>query len=132
VRVTFTIPGKPFAKQRARATRMGRVYTPASTVSFERTVGQIAMAHFQTPMEGPIRLTVIATFAPPPSWSKRKSSEHLHRAHVQRPDLDNLLKSVSDGLNRIAFADDGQIAEIVARKVWGITEQTVVHVEVIG
>jgi Holliday junction resolvase RusA-like endonuclease len=132
VRVTFVIPGKPFAKQRARATKTGRVFTPAATVSFERTVGQIALPHFPAPLEGPVKLEIIATFAPPPSWSKRKASEHLHRAHVQRPDLDNLLKAVSDGLNRIAFADDGQIAEIAARKVWGLTEQTVVHVETVG
>jgi Holliday junction resolvase RusA-like endonuclease len=132
VRVTFVIPGKPFAKQRARATKTGRVFTPAATVSFERTAGQIALPHFPVPLEGPVKLEIIATFAPPPSWSKRKVSEHLHRAHVQRPDLDNLLKAVSDGLNRIAFADDGQIAEIAARKVWGLTEQTVVHVETLG
>jgi Holliday junction resolvase RusA-like endonuclease len=90
------------------------------------------LPHFPAPLEGPVKLEIIATFAPPPSWSKRKASEHLHRAHVQRPDLDNLLKAVSDGLNRIAFADDGQIAEIAARKVWGLTEQTVVHVETVG
>jgi Holliday junction resolvase RusA-like endonuclease len=132
VRVTFVIPGKPFAKQRARATKTGRVFTPAATVSFERTVGQIALPHFPAPLEGPVKLEIIATFAPPPSWSKRKVREHLHRAHVQRPDLDNLLKAVSDGLNRIAFADDGQIAEIAARKLWGLTEQTVVHVETLG
>lgn len=129
--ITFIIPGTPFAKQRARATRMGRMYTPAPTVSFERTVGQIALPHFPSPLDGPIRLTVIATFLPPASWSKRKVAETVHRPHIQRPDIDNCVKAISDGLNRIAFADDGQVAEIVARKVWGIVAQTVVHVEAI-
>jgi Holliday junction resolvase RusA-like endonuclease len=133
--VSFTIPGKPFAKQRARASAFGgkaRMYTPAATVSFERTVGQIAAQHFPAPIAGPVRLTVIATFAPPASWSKKKTAETLWRPHTQRPDIDNCIKAISDGLNRIAWADDGQVAEIVAKKIWGAVEQTVVHVDVLG
>lgn len=130
--ISLTIPGKPFAKQRARATRMGRVYTPKETVSFERTVGQIAMQHFPAPITGPVRLTVIATFAPPASWSKKKTAALIWQPHTQRPDLDNCLKAIADGLNRIAWADDGQVAEVVAKKLWGTVEQTVVHVDALG
>ncbi len=127
--ITFTVPGKPFAKQRPRATRQGRVYTPAATVSFERTVGQIATAHFPQPMQGPLRVTIYATFEVPQSLSKKQRETRLHRPHTQRPDLDNCMKAILDGLNRIAFADDGQVYEITARKVWGLTPQTVVTVE---
>jgi Holliday junction resolvase RusA-like endonuclease len=127
---TFVIPGNPFAKQRPRfSRRSGRAFTPAETVSFERTVGQIAMTHFPQPIEGPVKLTVWATFVPPQSWSKKKTAETLHRPHIQRPDLDNIAKAIADGLNRIAWADDGQIAEMNVRKVWGLTAQTVVTVE---
>jgi Holliday junction resolvase RusA-like endonuclease len=128
-RVTFTIPGKPFAKQRPRATRQGRIFTPKETVSFERTVGQIAAQHFPAPITGPVRLTVISTFETAPSWSKKKRAELLHRPHCQKPDLDNCLKALKDGLNRIAWVDDAQVCEVVARKVWGLQAQTVVHVE---
>lgn len=127
--ITFVIPGKPFAKQRPRSTRQGRVYTPAETVSFERAVGQIAAQHFAAPITGPVSVEIIATFAIPASWSQKKRLSALHRPHTQRPDLDNCQKAILDGLNRIAFADDGQVAQIAARKVWGLTEQTVVHVE---
>jgi Holliday junction resolvase RusA-like endonuclease len=127
---TFVIPGNPFGKQRPRFSRKsGRAFTPAETVSFERTVGQIAMQHFPQPIEGPVKLTVWATFVPPQSWSKKKTAETLHRPHIQRPDLDNIAKAIADGLNRIAWADDGQIAEMNVRKVWGLTAQTVVTVE---
>jgi Holliday junction resolvase RusA-like endonuclease len=125
----FTIPGRPFAKQRPRATRQGRVYTPAATVSFERTVGQIACQHFPEPITGPVRVEIVATFEPPKSWSKKKTAEHINRPHTQRPDLDNCQKAILDGLNRIAFADDGQVAEIMCRKFWGPAAQTVVKVE---
>jgi Holliday junction resolvase RusA-like endonuclease len=126
---TFVIPGKPFAKQRPRATRQGRVYTPAATVSFERTVGQIAMEHFPAPITGPVRVTIFASFEPAKSWSKKRRSDALGRHHTQRPDLDNCQKAILDGLNRIAFADDGQVAEVHCRKVWGPEAQTVVSVE---
>ena len=129
--ITFTIPGKPFGKQRPRATRQGRMYTPAQTVAFETVVRQVGIEHFPTPLVGPVRVTIIATFIPAASWSKAKRAENLHRPHTQKPDLDNCAKAILDGLNRIAFADDGQVAEISARKVWGIVEQTVVHVEAI-
>lgn len=133
MRVTFTVPGKPFAKQRPRFSRkIGRAFTPAETVSFERTVGQIAALHFPAPITGPVSVEIIATFATPDSWSAKKRAATIHRPHTQRPDLDNCQKAILDGLNRIAFADDGQVAQITARKVWGVTAQTVVHVEPMG
>ena len=84
---------------------------------------------FPAPMPGPVRLIIMATFAPAASWSKKKAAALLHRPHTQKPDLDNIAKAVSDGLNRIAFADDSAIADLQCRKVWGIVAQTVVIVE---
>jgi Holliday junction resolvase RusA-like endonuclease len=132
--ITLTIPGRPFAKQRARVSARGgfaRAYTPAETVSFERQVGAIAAPLFPVPLTGPVRLTVIATFAPAQSLSRRKKDALFGTPHVQRPDTDNLIKALSDGLNRIAWADDSQVAEIVARKQWGTDDGTLVIVEAI-
>lgn len=128
--ITLTIPGKPFAKQRPRFSRAQmRAFTPKETVAFERVVQQIAALKFDQPMEGPVKITVLATFGVPKSWSKKKTEEHINRPHTQRPDLDNVVKAIKDALNRIAYADDGQVAQVVASKVWGPEGQTVVHVE---
>lgn len=130
--VTFTIPGKPFAKQRPRFSRKsGVAFTPSETVSFERTVGQYGMQHFSEPLTGPVRLTIWATFETPKSWTKKKTASLINRHHTQVPDLDNIEKAVCDGLNRIAFADDSQVAEKSSRKVWGPVARTVVTVEAI-
>jgi len=127
--VTFTISGKPFAKQRPRMTRQGRAFTPKETVSFERAVGQIAAPMFPVPLQGPLKLIIWATFAPAQSWSKKKTAAYLGRHHTQRPDLDNVAKAIKDGLNRIAYADDCQVAEMTCRKIWGPVAQTVVTIK---
>lgn len=128
--VTFTIHGKPHAKQRPRFVRAtGRTYTPGETVKFEALVGDKARELFKVPIAGPVKLTVLATFKPPESWSKKKRAEHMGGYHTQKPDSDNLGKSICDGLNRIAFADDSQIAEIHCRKMWGENEGTLVMIE---
>lgn len=128
--VTLTIPGKPFAKQRVKFSRAtGSAYTPKETVSFEGTVGRIAAEHFPEPLEGPVVVTIRAIFEPPKSWSKKKREAHLYGPHTQRPDLDNIEKAILDGLNRIAFADDGQVYETNTRKTWGEQAKTIVTIE---
>lgn len=127
--VSFTIPGDPFGKQRARATRQGRVYTPAETVRHENTIGSLALPHFPEPLAGPVRVTVEASFALPASWSKKRRAAMLGQPHTSRPDASNVAKAVEDGLNRIAYADDAQIAEAVTRKLWAEVAETRVTVE---
>jgi Holliday junction resolvase RusA-like endonuclease len=129
---TITIHGKPFAKQRPRATRTGRMYTPAETVRFETVVRQAGLEQFTAPLTGPVSVTIFATFEAPESWSKKKRVEHLHRPHTQKPDLDNIEKAILDGLNRVAFVDDAQVAEVTKRKVWGVNAQTIVIIKPMG
>ena len=129
---SFIIPGKPHAKQRPRFRKAtGHSYTPKETVSFEDTVRAVGLEHFKEPLEGPVKLTVIASFVPPKSWSKKKTMAHMFEPHRQKPDWDNLGKSISDGLNRVAYADDSQVAECYILKKWSDVEQTFVRVEAI-
>ena len=52
----------------------------------------------------------------PPSWSKRKRAEMLHRKHQQVPDKDNLEKGLLDILHgQDCGAWDGRVT-----KVWGV------------
>ena len=128
--IAFTIPGRPFAKQRPRFSRKhGRAFTPAETVSYERTVGTIASQYVKAPLTGAVAVEIVAVFAPAASWSQKRRTSALGKPHTQRPDVDNCQKAILDGLNRIAWADDSQIAQITCRKVWGEPEQTTVFIK---
>lgn len=133
-RVTFTIPGAPFAKQRPRSgfnPKLGRAMTfnaPANA-KFEGAVGSIAAPLFPVPLEGPVRITVEAVFCPAASWSKKRRAAAMGTPHTQKPDGDNVLKAAKDGLNRIAWADDAQVADSRVVKRWGSQAGTIVTVE---
>lgn len=131
----FTIPGKPFGKQRPKATAVGghaRVYTPKETVSFESKVAEIARPFFPVPIEGPVKLRIVAVFQIPKSWSKRKQAEANEQHHTQKPDADNIAKALKDGMNRIAWRDDCQVADVRCVKRWGRYAETYVQVEAIA
>lgn len=118
--IRITVPGDPVAKGRPRFTRTGRSYTPGKTKQFENLV-RLAYSLQQpdrAPAEGPVDLTVRAYFTIPQSWSKKKQAAAADGLvpKISKPDLDNCLKAVSDGLNKVAWRDDSQINEIHAYK----------------
>lgn len=128
----ITIPGKPFAWRRARS--HGKIrFKDGDTEAHEAALQAICLRHFNQPIDGPVRLTVRAIFKIPASWSKKKAAAHIWRAHTQKPDLSNIIKHLEDGLNRIAWVDDSQIAEYgPCAKVWGDRDETIMTVERIG
>ena len=117
VPVIFTIPGEPVAKARARATMVAgraRMYTPAKTEKFEARVAlfaQQAMAG-RPPLDGAVALTVVALFPVSESWTKKRKAAALEgrELHTKKPDLDNVIKAVKDGMNGIVWKDDCQVA----------------------
>lgn len=123
----FIVPGKPYAKKRHRIGTIGgkgRAFNPKENVTAEGAIGNIAARHFPAPIMGPVAVDVVATFAIPKSWSKKKSAAHMGEPHCQKPDGDNILKAVKDALNRIAWADDGQVYDARVTKVWSDTDAT--------
>lgn len=129
-RATFTIPGKPFAWRRPRFNRTtGATFNDGKQEGYYSAVAEIARPHFPAPMEGPVGLTIMATFAMPKSWSKKKREAMFGRPHTQKPDLSNVRKAVEDALNRIAYADDSQVAACTDTKVWGLQDGTSIIVE---
>lgn len=60
------------------------------------------------------------------SWSEKKKIKYDKTPHIQRPDLDNLLKAVQDCL----CTEDSHIWNIgTLRKVWGRTGKIIITLE---
>jgi Holliday junction resolvase RusA-like endonuclease len=115
--ITFTIPGEPQGKARARVVRMGnftRTYTPEKTVNYENLIKYTYMNDtFNILNTEPLKMTIIAYYSIPKSTSKKKTTEMLEGKlrPTKKPDFENVAKVVSDALNKIAYNDDTQIVE---------------------
>lgn len=122
-------------------------YSDSESVRYENLISYCskqAMTTQQVEMfTGAIKVSMLFTFPVPVSracvkhpgthfpgyWASQGCKKtHCGDLHTQRPDLDNLNKSL-DGLNGIVFADDCIIAEAVARKVWGSEGKAEIVVE---
>lgn len=115
----ITLSGTPVAKARPRAskTRTGkiRMYTPTKSKDFEHQVRKRAEKLFEKPLVCPIYIE-IHFLMPRPKKIIWKTKPMPRVPCDKRPDLDNLCKSVEDGLNGVAFRDDGQISSMRATK----------------
>jgi Holliday junction resolvase RusA-like endonuclease len=97
-----------------------RSYTPAKTVAYEGLVAHAgAGAMGDKPLlEGALSLKVTALFQLPKAASKARKAlaAECRDWHTARPDGDNVLKAIGDGLNGIVWRDDSQIASATITK----------------
>lgn len=119
-RVSMAMPFVPTPKGRPRfKCKYNRVftYTPMATKRFENQVANYYQEEgngYQFPKGTPITVSIEFGMPIPISTSKKKTEEMLRGAiqHTVKPDLDNLVKSILDALNGIAWYDDAQITEL--------------------
>ena len=95
---SLLIPGDPVPKGRPRVYR-GHGVTPSRTRIAESRIRADFMAKYPDgePFDGPVK--VVVEF-----WKAKRG----------RPDLDNLVKLVTDALNGVAYRDDEQIKRLKA------------------
>lgn len=67
-----------------------------------------------------VSLAIEAHFVPPKSWSKRGRADALagRMAHLQKPDWDNIAKSVCDAFKGIVWDDDSRVVMGQVQKSW--------------
>ena len=137
--IVFAVDGKPVAKGRPRIGRVGNrpmAFTPAATRKYEahaRMAAQMAMDG-REPIEGPVRLSIIAYLPIPTSWSKKRQrlAERGEITPTKRPDCDNYLKTAMDSCNGIVLADDCQVIDARVVKTYSRRPRLEIHVEPMG
>lgn len=142
-KVSFIIPGAPTAQGRPRAnvifrkgtdgkpipvTRMGKdgrsipvinVAPPSGSAKWQqqaRLFAHQAMAGV-APFSGPVRVECVFVL-PRRRGDMWKTKPMPPLPASTRPDVDNYVKALFDGLNGTVFVDDAQVAELAARKVY--------------
>lgn len=123
---TFEIPGEAVPKGRPRMTKSGHAYTPRQTRDYEAWV-RLCWRHAGQPMSlQPLQIRLEFYLPIPKSFRKKQRELALDGILLpaKKPDIDNLVKAILDGLNGLAYRDDRQIVHLETCKVYGSTPLT--------
>lgn len=141
MKLSFFVPGTPIAKARHHTVALKRCCGRTTTrnecprcgntqMEFVTNVGLadkktenyeafVALCGRQAgavaDSAGPVSVRAEFRF-PVPESRRRKLTEG--QPHTQRPDLDNLVKAIKDGLNQVAWRDDCCVVRLSATKSW--------------
>lgn len=123
--VHFHIEGTPVPKKRPRFSTQGgivRSYTDKGTRNYEDHVNLSSRAAMGStgPLETPVGVYLYVRLPVPKSRSKKRTEAALGGLEkpICKPDIDNLAKSLLDGMNGVVFKDDSQIVSLHVTKVY--------------
>lgn len=125
----FTIYGKPCGKGRPRFGQ-GTVYTDGKTIEYEQRVRCSYLGARGKMHDGGVTISLTAYY-PMPKTAKGMLRAEMVGGFVKplkKPDLDNVIKAILDGLTGCAFQDDVQVTAMQAEKRYG--EEPRVEVEI--
>ncbi|KYG28161.1 RusA family crossover junction endodeoxyribonuclease [Alkalihalobacillus trypoxylicola] len=128
--IGFVIDGEAVAQGRPRFGK-GRAYDPTKSRDYKQYVRLVASQHKPAkPFEGQIALKV-RVYKPIPKSMSKKLREEAIKGTIQpvtRPDVDNYVKGIKDGMNSVIWNDDSQVVELTVSKWY--SENPRVEVEV--
>ena len=130
----FEVPGKIIGKGRPRLNSYtGVVYTPTRTKDYESLVEQYFLLKYPRfkALEGRIKVNIIAYFSIPKTTRKSDINEMLENniSPTKKPDIDNIVKSILDSMNKFAFKDDNQITKLEVEKKYSLEDKVYVKIE---
>lgn len=134
----FEFDIEPVEQARPRATRMGkgiRLYDPKKVTVFKRQLGMLAKQQMLDrglePYDGPLEVCMEFYRPVQASLSRKERARRLSGVHrpTVKPDLDNYIKSTSDALNGILWADDNLIVSLEAKKFYAERPHLIVEIK---
>lgn len=131
----FEIPGNIQPQERPRFSTFSghvRAVDPIKSRDFKHFVKMVAAEHAPAALiETEIHLFVDIYRPIPKSFSKKKRAEAILGLlrPTKKPDLDNLVKGIKDGLSKVIWQDDAQIVEMTVRKFYSENPRAVVKLD---
>jgi Holliday junction resolvase RusA-like endonuclease len=101
------------------------MFTPAKTASYEGLIAAQAHAAMagRPLLEGPAVADIFIDCQVPASWSKKRQAEALagRVMPTSKPDIDNVVKAIFDGINGVVWKDDVQCCSVAVAKRYSAT-----------
>lgn len=134
--ILFEIMGKPVAQGRPRAGKSFAgntvLYDPAKSRDFKQYVSLVASQHAPKKLiTGPIHLSVDVYRPTPKKYQTKPKQELIDQGlllPITKPDIENYVKGVMDGITNVIWQDDSQIVNLNVRKFYSMTPRVVVHI----
>lgn len=97
-----------------RMTQRGKWVKPNAKryLDYKQIISLEAKRHFAEPLEGPVEVAIHFYLKQPKKMPKGRTRPTV------KPDIDNLIKGVFDGMNKIAWKDDAQVVKVVSHKLY--------------
>ena len=138
MKITLNIEPKP--QSRPRFARRGRgvmTYEDRDMKIWRRKCSDMIAEEclLERLIDGPIRLSAIFYISPPQYIAKAKKNQQMlideDITVSKKPDLDNYIKALLDSVSdsHLIWKDDGQVAEIYAKKVYSLDPRIEFEVE---
>lgn len=130
------IQGKPKPLQRPRFSKSGHIWDcqKKDKLLLSEAISNVLRAMeskyiknndiLDSFFNNPVDMIITFFFEMPQSWSESKKRKRENTAHIQKPDLSNLVKFYEDSMNGIMFKDDSQVYNTVSSKRWSRTSRT--------
>ena len=116
----------PYPSPRPRFTKQGRTYMPTEYTAWKKQFLREWLRHSQGKYDAGVAIAIDLKFyiKPPKAIARVKKNQNILKAEtwrvVNKPDLDNLEKSVLDSVNGHAYEDDNQISDLHSFKRYSL------------
>lgn len=125
MKVSFVVNGKPIGKQRPRTVRnkyTGKTitYTPDATKFYESDVAKAYRRTSNYIFKDAVAMSIFV-------YVKRPKRQ-IYKYPTVKPDVDNIEKTILDGLNNVAYTDDKQVIKLLIEKFYSNDDYVSVNI----